>query len=941
MYPSVKNSKGYAIINHKYTMTFGIRGVIMAEWIIICDANAYDIKGAFEKFDKINWKQSTKVEVDDIVYIYVGNPVSALKYKCKATKVELPNPEIDDSEFELDNSAYKNYGRYMELSLLKKLDNKKLSYHNLKENGLNTVQGPSHVTNHLSSYLFSVIETGGSAFDYYLPKGKTNKTRREVITILHRAYDRPVTARELTDIMYEVGKPQASVFTELTDMEKLGLVTKYSDSKPYTYSVVKNIGTPNYYYVFQNQSFDKECAEGYLWAPKFAKDGYINHHWSRLQEVKPGDVIFHGYKQYVVAISIAKSAGYTADNPDGTAVEAWAKEGWRVDTDYHIFHHAIAPKDYWSSLQKLQPAKYAPFDKSGNGNRGYVFSINKKMANYLLDATAGKYDVDEAQKESSEEDAEILSLVAGNQQDKITNLIKEFKKRLPELLKKEAELEELRIKFVNDYNMQKIMNMTKEEYVVGLDSKDSFCYRIETELQELGNIHGSTSVKFGLYYGKSGEDTELQYRPTIGKFGDDPDKALEQIKEQIVYLRMDGANKNYDAIRKCKLSSIFRGKILSTFFPEDYLCIFAEEHLNYFITQLGMTYTSADDILSKQIKLVEWKKARTEMKDWNNHIFSKFLYEKCGHPFEVGKTEKEIQEERDKAYPKHYVTNIGVTVSQWKALLKNSDVFRVEDIELLTRFYTADNHATTCYDLGIEDGVSPTSYVTPIVNLAKRITAELNLAPIKGEEGKQVWWRVPFWGMYREDGKFEWKLRPELAKAMAAVFPGLSSMISSEIEEKEDDKLVSGLKNINVNVEGFEYTGVPKAKPEPSYVGGHKTYKRDKQVALNALAHAHYECEIDVNHPTFIRKKSDKKYTEPHHLVPMAFSDDFLVSLDREENIVSLCSNCHNQIHYGQDADKLIEKLYYERKEALESVGIKISLEKLLSMYGYKKIQEV
>ena len=67
----------------------------------------------------------------------------------------------------------------------------------------------------------------------------------------------------------------------------------------------------------------------------------------------------------------------------------------------------------------------------------------------------------------------------------------------------------------------------------------------------------------------------------------------------------------------------------------------------------------------------------------------------------------------------------------------------------------------------------------------------------------------------------------------------------------------------------------------------------------------------------------------------MAFSEQFNVSLDVEENIVSLCSNCNNQIHYGADADKLIEKLYEERKDALASVGIIITLEQLLSMYGY------
>lgn len=909
----------------------------MAEWIITCNTTAYNVEGAFEKFNSIDWKQSTNVEQGDIVYIYVGAPVRAIKYMCQATKVELEVPEIDDSEFEIDNSNYGNYGRYMELTLLKKLDNKKLAYNHLMENGLKTVQGPSHVSEQLSAYLFSVIETGGSSYDYYLPKGKTTKTRREVITMLQRAYDRPVTARELTDIMYEIGKQQANVFSELQYMEQLGLVKKHGESVPFAYSVVANTGTPNYFYVFQNQSFDEECAGGYLWAPKFAKDGTTNHHWSRMKEVRKGDVIFHGYKQHVVAISIAKSDGYSADRPGELSAEAWTKDGWRVDTDYYIFHHSIAPKDYWDAIKEMLPAKYAPFDKNGNGNMGYLFPLTKELARFILDATAGKSEKGMVTETTKYVDSEVMSLVAGNQQDKVKNLIKEFKERLPELWKKEAELEELRTKFVSDYNMQKLMNMTKEEYVVGLDSKTSFCYRLETELQELGNIHGATSSKFGLYYGKSGEDTEEQYRPTVGKFGSDPDAALEQIKEQIVYLRLDGEKKDLDAIRKCKLSPMFRGKLLSTFFPEEYLCIFAEEHLNYFITQLGMTYTSADDILSKQIKLVEWKKARPEMKGWNNHIFSRFLYEKFGHPLETSRSEKEIQEERDKAYPKHYATNIGVTIGQWKALLKNEAVFRPEDIELLTRFYIADNHATTCYDLSIEDGVSPTSYITPVVGLAKRIAGALGLEPIIAEDGSQVWWRIPFWGTYREDGRFEWKLRPKLARAMEEVYPELSSMISDEIEEKEDEKLVSDLKNINTSAEDFEYTGVPKARPEPLYVNGHRTYKRDKQVALNALAHAHYACEIDAEHPTFIRKKSDKKYTEPHHLVPMAFSEKFSVSLDREENIVSLCSNCHNQIHYGQDADKLIEKLYYERKGALESVGIVISLERLLEMYGYTK----
>ncbi len=110
---------------------------------------------------------------------------------------------------------------------------------------------------------------------------------------------------------------------------------------------------------------------------------------------------------------------------------------------------------------------------------------------------------------------------------------------------------------------------------------------------------------------------------------------------------------------------------------------------------------------------------------------------------------------------------------------------------------------------------------------------------------------------------------------------------------------------------------------------------RDTKVAQNALAHANYLCEIDPTHETFLRRNSDRTYTESHHLIPMKYSDQFEYSLDTEVNIVSLCSHCHNLIHYGQNADSLIRILYKERKEYLEKAGIGVSESELLSLYGY------
>lgn len=117
-----------------------------------------------------------------------------------------------------------------------------------------------------------------------------------------------------------------------------------------------------------------------------------------------------------------------------------------------------------------------------------------------------------------------------------------------------------------------------------------------------------------------------------------------------------------------------------------------------------------------------------------------------------------------------------------------------------------------------------------------------------------------------------------------------------------------------------------------------EVYPRDKVVAANALMIANYQCEVDRSHPSFVRRKTNTNYTEAHHLVPIENYADFTYSLDVEENLVSLCSNCHNCIHYGIDEQRkpIIKNLFEKRKGMLANVGINITLEQLHALYGIK-----
>lgn len=173
---------------------------------------------------------------------------------------------------------------------------------------------------------------------------------------------------------------------------------------------------------------------------------------------------------------------------------------------------------------------------------------------------------------------------------------------------------------------------------------------------------------------------------------------------------------------------------------------------------------------------------------------------------------------------------------------------------------------------------------------------------------------------------------------------GISPELSAHLA-RETARLVDGadeaacLEEVDRSVpqgpsERFVFRGRKKRKTAPKIYNGQSVCVRSRQTARNALSHAGYACEVDSGHPTFLRKNSDKGYTELHHLVPLCRWAQFDVSLDVEENIVSLCSCCHDQIHYGQGGERLLEKLYEARREDMEKAGISVTLEELLRMYS-------
>lgn len=132
----------------------------------------------------------------------------------------------------------------------------------------------------------------------------------------------------------------------------------------------------------------------------------------------------------------------------------------------------------------------------------------------------------------------------------------------------------------------------------------------------------------------------------------------------------------------------------------------------------------------------------------------------------------------------------------------------------------------------------------------------------------------------------------------------------------------------------FEYDNKPHNPKELKNIGSVKRYPRSRAVVTNALMKANYMCEVDNSHKVFKRKNSNINYTEPHHIVPLFAANDFPnIDLDREQNVISLCSYCHNLLHYGSDIIPILQLIYDKRKDLLRSIGIDITFEQLIQYY--------
>jgi len=194
----------------------------------------------------------------------------------------------------------------------------------------------------------------------------------------------------------------------------------------------------------------------------------------------------------------------------------------------------------------------------------------------------------------------------------------------------EADIALQRRDFCQKFPLGLVGKMTLEQYAIGQNRGESFCYWVETGTRRIAKIVGSPASKFGVYYGKTKSDSKQRYRYTKKYSKDLPPQdaqrlVFRRIRKHLVSLIDAGQRLDFTAIDQNPLSQMFKAKILCLYFPKNYLSICSGELLKKLSSDLGLNAESPSE--AQHVALI--KKADFPWAvGWSQPKFMDFLYDK-------------------------------------------------------------------------------------------------------------------------------------------------------------------------------------------------------------------------------------------------------------------------------------------------------------------------
>jgi hypothetical protein len=136
--------------------------------------------------------------------------------------------------------------------------------------------------------------------------------------------------------------------------------------------------------------------------------------------------------------------------------------------------------------------------------------------------------------------------------------------------------------FLALWTLDKVKQMTLEDYS-DVGSKETFCYWIEFETEELGRIGGKPSNKFGIWKRKTDKaivSEDFLFDKNYAwykKYGKNPQEAFASVKNHVISIIENSQSGNFKAIDGIDLDSLARWKIAFLYSNNSLMPIYKNE----------------------------------------------------------------------------------------------------------------------------------------------------------------------------------------------------------------------------------------------------------------------------------------------------------------------------------------------------------------------------
>ena len=203
--------------------------------------------------------------------------------------------------------------------------------------------------------------------------------------------------------------------------------------------------------------------------------------------------------------------------------------------------------------------------------------------------------------------------------DRIDYFFKNFESSNKDLLKKRERIENELALFKQKFPQDEIKNLNLEDYTLGQEDRDGFCYWLEYKLIHTGKYNGQ-AIKFKIYYNQDSGKYEKS-----SEFDEDSnEKTMRKVAERIQSV-VDNPLKNGKNI---DLGKGFVLKVLNTYKPSEFFPINSETILDQFLNAIGKTIKGKNYLQkNKEVQDYFLNKKKEHNIDATNFEFMRYLFD--------------------------------------------------------------------------------------------------------------------------------------------------------------------------------------------------------------------------------------------------------------------------------------------------------------------------